>query len=242
MYILANKKWVHENRPVRLRTDMRWRFYCSPLYVVFETTCGSIQYDKMTLLWYQNDITEAVSPCGLPLFLLPPLRWKNLRNSEIFWLCRWDRQGPFMAIFKIVDKSEFWSCYCSGRMVWEFGEGKLGGRGRDVWWDEILTIILVVARYDFGVWEARFGVNLRGNWEEGGGCEVMILILRASKVINKKRYNLVLVLVSIWYEKRWFYGLNCSRCMKILHQKTLENTGQIKVFSSPRQKRSTLLI
>ena len=91
MYILANKKWGHENRSVRLCTDVLWWFYGSPLYVVFKTTCDSIWNDKMTLLWYQNDITEAVGPCGLPLFLLHPLRWGNLANLKIFWLCRWDR-------------------------------------------------------------------------------------------------------------------------------------------------------
>ena len=34
-----------------------------------------------------------------------------------------------MAIFKIVDKSGFWGCGCSGRMVWEFVEGNLVEEG-----------------------------------------------------------------------------------------------------------------
>lgn len=34
----------------------------------------------------------------------------------------------------------------------------------------------------------------------------MILILRALKVINENRYNLVLVLVSMWYENVDFIG------------------------------------
>lgn len=140
--------------------------------------------------------------------------------------------------------SKLWISRGFGAVVVLVGEQK-GLRGK-IWWDDERSLMRWKFDGIFGISEVWF-YGLWGHvWDEFErklrGCEIMILILHTSKAINKKRYNLVLVLVSIWYEKRWFYGLICSRCMKILHKKTIENTGRIKVFSSPRQKRSTLLI
>ena len=49
MYILANKKWVHENRPVRLCTNTQLWFYGSP------PLCSFKNYVWWYLKW-QNDI------------------------------------------------------------------------------------------------------------------------------------------------------------------------------------------
>jgi hypothetical protein len=62
-----------------------------------------------------------------------------------------------MAIFKIVDKSGIWGCGCSGRMGVVIVEENLVGEGErcdgvEFWWQRGVI---------FGVYEVRFGVNLR---------------------------------------------------------------------------------
>lgn len=85
-------------------------------------------------------------------------RWCSWRFSKL-WISR-----GFVAVAVLVVE------------VWRFG-GKFGWRGRDVWFGEILTIILGVAMCDFRVcgdqiW-GEFEGKLRGRW----WCEVMIYIM-----------------------------------------------------------------